>query len=325
MMNGSHMHWDCFKCSSCGTAEKASGGAASSMKLLRGKVEQVKEGTYKCANCLSGSPAEPPKPAGDVKVTRSLPFGTYYGKGDGPDGGEIMYSVRLIEEGDQCWLDRTTKTAIDSGSWHAEGKYVEERSGDKVTCVKFTVAGTPFGGGPEKGKVYEFAVEKGDTNEVLVVEGVKCPLQAGVPDIEIEEMMKATPAVPEAKAVPKAEVTEASQPLPGEGQATKVMAGGHGVMERTQVDTVSHSVVKTPAEAAPAAPAAAAGPTSADFLSLEELKDTAVWKPKGVDAGRREEYLADDEFRKTFGTTKAEFAKLAKWKRDKEKKAHGLY
>merc|ERR1711971_1292981 len=60
-------------------------------------------------------------------------------------------------------------------------------------------------------------------------------------------------------------------------------------------------------------------------LILEELQDKKVWQAKGVEATRREEYLSDYDFQALFGMSKADFAKFPKWRRDSEKKIHGLF
>eukprot|EP00448_Togula_jolla_P023883 CAMPEP_0170592740 /NCGR_PEP_ID=MMETSP0224-20130122/13082_1 /TAXON_ID=285029 /ORGANISM="Togula jolla, Strain CCCM 725" /LENGTH=522 /DNA_ID=CAMNT_0010916659 /DNA_START=60 /DNA_END=1629 /DNA_ORIENTATION=+ len=78
------------------------------------------------------------------------------------------------------------------------------------------------------------------------------------------------------------------------------------------------------APAAPAAPAAAVG-SFTGTLSLEDLQDSRVWHSKGLDPTKREQYLEDAEFSKVFNMSKAEFAKLPKWKQDGEKKKHQLF
>ena len=58
-----------------------------------------------------------------------------------------------------------------------------------------------------------------------------------------------------------------------------------------------------------------------NLYSLDELM-----KPiDGVDWAQREDYLRDDEFKKTFGMERNEFSKLPKWKRQSAKKKVGLF
>jgi hypothetical protein len=44
-----------------------------------------------------------------------------------------------------------------------------------------------------------------------------------------------------------------------------------------------------------------------------------------MDKMNLEKYLSDEDFQKTFNMDKASFAKMPKWKRDREKKKHGLF
>merc|ERR1712003_550642 len=59
--------------------------------------------------------------------------------------------------------------------------------------------------------------------------------------------------------------------------------------------------------------------------TLEQLTDKRLWEKLDVVPTERETYLCDEEFEKVFGKSKADFAKLPKWKKDGEKKKHGLF
>jgi hypothetical protein len=59
--------------------------------------------------------------------------------------------------------------------------------------------------------------------------------------------------------------------------------------------------------------------------TLEELKKTGKDLPAGVDPKQKEFHLSDADFTKVFGVSKTEFAALAKWKQQAEKKKHGLF
>lgn len=77
-------------------------------------------------------------------------------------------------------------------------------------------------------------------------------------------------------------------------------------------------------------PAAAPAPVSEQssdlqVFTLAELQDQQIWLAKGVISTERERYLDDATFLKLFGVNKEEFAKLPKWKRDQQKKTHGLF
>jgi len=76
---------------------------------------------------------------------------------------------------------------------------------------------------------------------------------------------------------------------------------------------------KAEEEAEKAAKAEAAAGSS---FTLEELQ---AGVPEGVDAANKQNYLADDVFQTLFGMDKDAFAKLPKWKQNKQKKEHKLF
>lgn len=326
LLDGYALHWSCFKCVKCGKAESPDGDSTK-MRLLRSKVELVRLGKYHCEDCFEAQDSKL-GPAPDLKVDLRMALGAYFGKEVRGINDETAYAIRLMENS-RCWMDCTSTTKISSGAWHAEGTYVEEVSAaGEIKSIKFTNELIPFGVGPAKGKTYEFAVESGQTNAMLICEGVRCALQLGVPDFEISEMMMP----PKRQAAPKpvpAPAPAADRPGEGDGilvdgEATKATSGSAGVMERTKVDTTGYSIVKTQAvEAAPAAPVPTEVPQGC--FSLEDLRDPNVWKDQGVDANKREQYLSDAAFAAVFGMSKADFAKLPKWKQDKAKKEHKLF
>jgi hypothetical protein len=82
-----------------------------------------------------------------------------------------------------------------------------------------------------------------------------------------------------------------------------------------------------PAATAAAAPAAAAKTAAeiTEFFTLDQLKDRDFWTQKDVDPTNRELYLNDAEFVAIFPMGKEAFTKMPKWKRDNEKKKHGLF
>ena len=47
--------------------------------------------------------------------------------------------------------------------------------------------------------------------------------------------------------------------------------------------------------------------------------------PDDFDVTMKEQYLSDEDFEEVFGTSKSAFNALAKWKRNAEKKKHGLF
>jgi supervillin len=56
-------------------------------------------------------------------------------------------------------------------------------------------------------------------------------------------------------------------------------------------------------------------------FTLEELKE----KPEGVDMGKLETYLCDEEFENLLQMTRPEFCRLQSWKQTELKKAVGLF
>jgi len=85
------------------------------------------------------------------------------------------------------------------------------------------------------------------------------------------------------------------------------------------------SVVAAAAAAAAPEPKHVASVGESGTLSLADLQNSEVWHAKGIDPARRETYLSDAEFQATLGMSKADFEKLPKWKKDGEKKKHGLF
>lgn len=84
---------------------------------------------------------------------------------------------------------------------------------------------------------------------------------------------------------------------------------------------VAPAVEPEPLPTPPPAPSNEVQPVPGSF-TYEQLKGQF---PPGVIPTRREEYLSDDEFLKVFGTSRADFNKLAKWKKDDLKKKLQLF
>lgn len=239
------------------------------------------------------APASAPKPY-------EVDLGSY--GGNGRDGGfKVTWMLRLMQRG-KAWLDHTRTAAHETSSWHAEGVYAEVRpDGSTVQVLHFTVTGCPFGGGPEAGHMYEIHVDGGD----LVCEGVRC---AKVEDFG------------------KSDAPGEGGARPPETQASDLRPTGRTV-EATSLQSFTSKGLTREKEKAPAPPPL---PEHSPDLpegcfSLEELQNPAVWKDRGIEASRREEYLTDAAFLGLFGMTKEDFAKMPKWKRDGRKREHGLF
>jgi hypothetical protein len=202
LLDGYSLHWACFKCTKCGKQEEASGDVTKKT-LLRSRVDAVKKGTYLCDECLKTVTNTNFGPAPDLKVTFKAVYGSYVGKHEEKPGHHQNYAVKLMD-GARCWLDSTTSTPTSSGAWHAEGTYTESSGDDgRLKTIQFTVTADPSSGdGPATGKVFDFAVERGDPHDALICEGVRCELCVGVPDYEIAQMMKAPAKVAAPKRAP---------------------------------------------------------------------------------------------------------------------------
>lgn len=59
--------------------------------------------------------------------------------------------------------------------------------------------------------------------------------------------------------------------------------------------------------------------------SASDLKDEDVWRPAGIPAHSREQFLSHADFAEIFKMTKQEFGKLQEWRRNALKKKHGLF
>lgn len=266
LVDGSVLHWRCFRCSSCGAQEDRNTVNAT---LLRSKVLKLKKGEYRCDGCRDKEATEiaaaPASIQDAAKVALVMLLGTYFGKASQDDDAE-WYSITLAPDS-RCALEVSTGTAKS----RAEGSYTEDFSGTGGGVLRFQVS-KGEAPGPSVGDTLEFAVQPGSSSKGLSHNGVGCELLVGVPAFELRQL---------------------------------------------------HN--RAPRPAAQAAAPAEAPATYTGILTLEELQDAGVWKEKGVDPGTREQNLSDSEFATLFGTSKADFAKLPKWKRDAKKKEHKLF
>eukprot|EP00747_Dinoflagellata_sp_TGD_P049310 gnl/TRDRNA2_/TRDRNA2_146123_c2_seq1.p1 gnl/TRDRNA2_/TRDRNA2_146123_c2~~gnl/TRDRNA2_/TRDRNA2_146123_c2_seq1.p1 ORF type:complete len:209 (+),score=46.79 gnl/TRDRNA2_/TRDRNA2_146123_c2_seq1:53-628(+) len=190
-------------------------------------------------------------------------------------------------EGNRCSLDFSSGTVDACEFWRAKGSYTEELGeNSKVCSVALTLEDKPQAC-PRS--TFDVAVEKveGEAHEALVCEGVRCPLRLGFPACEIAAMMRPT----------------ASSTKPA--------------VEKAGYSTGKDATLPV------ATPEPKVAPEG--FLSLYELRNPDIWKARGVDPACRETYLSEESFFETFGVSKADFAKMPKWKRDKAKMGQGLF
>lgn len=87
------------------------------------------------------------------------------------------------------------------------------------------------------------------------------------------------------------------------------------------IGTFSSESFRKPAAAAPPAPVVASAGGKGQTFSYDQL----VAGVEGIDITIKETYLSDAEFSKVFGVSKAEFAKLPKWRQQAKKKEVNLF
>lgn len=161
-------------------------------------------------------------------------------------------------------------------------------------------------------------------------------------DDDLEDSLADSQKVPEA-ACPVAPVAPAPAPkgpkppagavaLPGLSPTKPSLAQGYSESpvvpssgEKSAKETPLFEEKETAGKMAFATSPQASPTEITETLSLAELQDASVWKGRNVIATERERYLPEDVFQSLFGKGKEEFAKLPKWKRDNEKKKHGLF
>ena len=117
----------------------------------------------------------------------------------------------------------------------------------------------------------------------------------------------------------------------GEAKAAPEYAAKRGALKATpggKMD-VPADTAAAPAPVAAAAPAAAApAPAAASVAGVHayaDLKGLGDPKGLGIDVKQKEQYLSDAEFAEVFKLSKADFAKLAKWKQTELKKKYDMF
>eukprot|EP00929_Paragymnodinium_shiwhaense_P066805 TRINITY_DN33557_c0_g1_i1.p1 TRINITY_DN33557_c0_g1~~TRINITY_DN33557_c0_g1_i1.p1 ORF type:complete len:577 (+),score=118.65 TRINITY_DN33557_c0_g1_i1:91-1821(+) len=187
LLDGSILHWACFTCCECGKAESPSGDKITKT-LLRTRVQAAKAGRFVCDACSAkkevAGPSESKAPPAAARK-KILPLGTYLGKGVGADNDAITYAVALLS-GRQFRLDFTSAKG---SNWQVTGSYDDDF--DAKTLV-LTVESYVKGTGPPGGNSFTLAIEKLDseTNDGLNMQGVHLGFLIGVPDFEVQQMLK---------------------------------------------------------------------------------------------------------------------------------------
>jgi len=93
----------------------------------------------------------------------------------------------------------------------------------------------------------------------------------------------------------------------------------------TETPHPSASPVASQGDAAAVAAEVTPEEIPAGCYSLEQLTDKRTWEKLDVVSTERETYLPEGVFQQLFGMSKADFAKLPKWKKENAKKKHGLF
>jgi len=316
LLDGSVLHRTCLKCKGCGGSPDA-----DKPGVLTAKLKSLKSGHYTCSNCDQATEAE---------------LGTYGGKGKvGRD--DVSYCICLRPR-HFFWLDYTAMNPINTTSFHAEGKYTRTAKEGGGAELVLTVEVCPFGGGPKMGTVYRAELEAG--GKEIVCEGIRCAktqmldadLQRGGSE-GIPEFDPKAPSPTQSSPARKASAAAAS-PSPDKPAAAPRAAEPSSAAKApaaAAAPKAAPAAAPSPAEAAPAPapapaaekPAAAAAP--GQTLTLEQLKDPEACRAHGIDPAAKEANLSDADFVAVFGTSKEDFAKLPKWKRDRQKKEVGLF
>lgn len=265
-----------------------------------------------------GPPVSPLAPA--PKKENKLKLGPYIspefertpeGKGL-PD--VCSYTISLLED-NQLWLDFESKSKINSSKWHVEGPYEETSD----STIQYKIEGRPFGGGPAVGSVLSLDMDlKAGT---ITFDGQTCAFKGEITGVEMENVSQGKPEpkkAPAAPAAPEGKPEPEPKAEPKKAQAAPAAAGDAPKAEEKASPAA-------PGDAPKAEKAAPAAPAAGDALTLAELQDEQIWKPRGVDASKRETYLSDSEFQSLFGVDKAQFAAMPKWKQETAKKKHKLF
>eukprot|EP00929_Paragymnodinium_shiwhaense_P023449 TRINITY_DN14671_c0_g1_i1.p1 TRINITY_DN14671_c0_g1~~TRINITY_DN14671_c0_g1_i1.p1 ORF type:complete len:366 (+),score=98.20 TRINITY_DN14671_c0_g1_i1:68-1099(+) len=142
------------------------------------------------------------------------------------------------------------------------------------------------------------------------------------------------------KAAPKAAATEtpsaspsASPKAESSAKTNESVAGSDPPSSAPSPAASSPAAAASPSAASEEKVAAAAAKSEEEaapsqggnFYSLEQLTDKRQWEKLDIVSTERETYLADDVFKGLFGVDKEAFAKQPKWKKENQKKKHGLF
>lgn len=255
-------------------------------------------------------------------------------------GDNITFEI-LLDEYDQATIERIPELSIANGGlppWKVEGTWEWDDDEEKVYVVitkkdaigpqldtEEKIAVSEDGSLTYQRTKLEWKEAAPDKAEVKMRSMSMAELKAAAADMgfdpagcieraDIETVLRRAGGVKVAPPVMPAKVTSPSVAADPVGEPVAPAAAGDA----------SADAGKPTVEAA--AVAAAAVVVEEGCYTLEQLTDKRTWeKLEGLKTTDRETYLPETVFVELFKMSKAEFAKVPKWKRDGEKKKHGLF
>jgi len=261
-------------------------------------------------------------------------------------GDHVTWEIVLAENG-FCTIECRSELSPSKGgtqAWHVEGTWEED---DDEVVVAITKE-DPLGG-PRSDRDVTLTVDE----DMLTFKGAKCQWSGPPPDPFLDAMSALSLKELKAKAqsfgldstgcIEREEFLELLLRAKAAGALKEVspspsppsIASAASPTSPAKVEQVS-APTESPlaASASPvgsrqgdAATAAEVTPEEipAGCYSLEQLTDKRTWEKLDVVSTERETYLPEGVFQQLFGMSKADFAKLPKWKKENAKKKHGLF
>lgn len=269
-------------------------------------------------------------------------------------GDHVTWEILLLGEG-ECALECIPEMNYFQGGqppWRCEGKWTfdEDDMEIEVTITK------PDAIGPRKDQDITIPVNEDGSlsfkkTTCVWKEGAPVPnasklkkmtikdlkaalLQVGIDPVGCVEradfeakLLRAGPSALPPDAPPN-DATEAAAATTEVNSASDANAAAP-TQEASATASAASPTKPAPAEPAPAAAPAESAPAVEEdeglCYSLEELSDKRAWEKLDVVSTEREKYLPNKVFKELFGMSKDDFAKQPKWKKDNQKKKHGLF
>lgn len=280
----------------------------------------------------------------------SVKLGKYVGRKSDHScpGDHVTWEILLLPEG-ACRIECRSELSPSKGgtqAWQVEGTWIEEDDDVVVTITKED----PLGG-PKCDRDIELSVD----DDVLTFKGAKCQWTSPPPDEFLEAMAALSLKELKAKAIGfgldptgciereeflellrrgrDAGVLKEAVAAPSPTSPASAASGSVSKPEASvPTESPSPSPVASSGKAAEAASTTSAAAEGTDLqeipegcYSLEQLTDKRTWEKLDVVSTERETYLPDGIFQQLFGMSKADFAKMPKWKKENAKKKHGLF